>query len=76
MLIAMLSPVSLAALSNGAAQSAFGMTHPVPRVRAVDGQPPQPVPQRAPLAVAPAPRDGSTVPDRSLPRGSLLDLSV
>jgi hypothetical protein len=76
MIVAMLSPVSLAALSNGAAQSAFGMTHPVPRVRAIGGLQSQPAQQPAPMAVAPAPRDGSAVPNRSLPRGSLLDLSV
>ena len=76
MIIAMLSPVSLAALSSGAAQSAFGMTHPVPRVRAIDGLASQPAPQPAPLAVAPAQRDGSAIPSRTLPRGSLLDLSV
>ena len=76
MIIGMLSPVSLAAFSTGAAQSDFGLTHPVPRVRAVGAVPSQPAPQPAPNPAAPSVRDGSAMPDRILPRGSLLDLSV
>jgi hypothetical protein len=47
---------------------------PVQRVRAVVAQPAQPA---APVATA-SPRngEGDTTPNRILPRGSLLDLSV
>ncbi|HXA22696.1 MAG TPA: hypothetical protein VNW90_10370 [Acetobacteraceae bacterium] len=70
----MLSPASLAAFSTSPTQSGSGAMRPVQRVRAVVAQPAQPA---APVATA-SPRngEGDTTPNRILPRGSLLDLSV
>jgi hypothetical protein len=70
----MLSPATLAAVS--VAQSGFGQTYPVHRVRAVGGQPAQPASQAAPAALPPPARGGNIAPGQPLPRGSLLDLSV
>ena len=67
MLGGMLAPLSLAALS-GVPQLGQPLTTPV---RSVGQAPTQPAP--ASLA-PPAPASGS--PDRILPRGSLLDLTV
>jgi hypothetical protein len=72
----MLSPGSLSAFSSGAAQPGFGAPRPVQRVRAVAEQPAQ---LAAPMAQVAAPArtsEGGMAPNRILPRGSLLDLSV
>jgi hypothetical protein len=69
----MLSPATLAAFSAGAAQSGFGPANPVHRVRSVAAQPAQPA---TPAPLTPPVRDGEATPGRTLPRGSLLDLSV
>jgi hypothetical protein len=76
MIIRMLSPISLGAFSDGVAQAGLGHARPVQRVRAVASPQPQPNSASTPPAVAPAARDGDSVPNRLLPRGSLLDLSV
>jgi hypothetical protein len=76
MIVSMLSPISLGAFSDGVAQSALGHARPVQRVRAVASPQTQPNAPTAPPAMAPAARDGDGVPNRLLPRGSLLDLSV
>ncbi len=83
MILRMLSTNSLAAFSASVAQTSLSSrpamspaagasgTGPVTRVRAtgMQGQP-QPAPQKL------APAEGSAPPGRTLPRGSLLDLSV
>jgi hypothetical protein len=70
----MLSPDSLTAFSTGPSQAHSGATRPVQRVRAVAAQRAQPA---APVATAsPRTGEGDTTPNRILPRGSLLDLSV
>jgi hypothetical protein len=70
----MLSPASLSAFSTGPTQPGSGAMRPVQRVRAVLAQPIQPA---APAATAsPRTGDGDATPNRILPRGSLLDLSV
>ena len=70
----MLSPATLAAVS--VAQSGFGQTNPIHRVRAVGAQPAQPASPTAPATLAPPARGGDIAPGQPLPRGSLLDLSV
>jgi hypothetical protein len=75
MMLGMLAPASLAAFSAGAALAGFGHPRPVQGVRTVRGadeQPVAPVPQGRP----PAPGAVDATPNRTLPRGSLLDLSV
>jgi hypothetical protein len=72
----MLSPATLSAFSTGIAQSGFGQTGPVHRVRGVGTQLPQSASPAAPAILAPSARDGDATPGRPLPRGSLLDLSV
>jgi len=76
MIIRMLSPISLGAFSDGVAQAGFGHGRPVERIRAVANPQPQPASSSVPPALAPAARDVDSVPNRLLPRGSLLDLSV
>jgi hypothetical protein len=68
----MLSPTSLAAVSTPAI-GASGLSGQVQRIRSVTPQPAQSGLQAVQSGSAPATRD---VPDRVLPRGSLLDLSV
>jgi hypothetical protein len=72
----MLSPATLSAFSTGIAQSGFGQTSPVHRVRGVGSQLPQSASPTAPAILAPSARDSDATPGRPLPRGSLLDLSV
>jgi hypothetical protein len=73
----MLSPATLAAFSAGVSQAQFGQASPVHRVRAVnDAKAPQAASSTAPQILAPNARGGDDAPDRALPRGSLLDLSV
>jgi hypothetical protein len=59
----------------GVSQAAFGQVNPLQRVRAVAGQSSQAA-SPPPSTTAPPTRDGGAMPSRSLPRGSLLDLSV
>jgi hypothetical protein len=68
----MLSPISLAAVSTPAI-GAGAPAGQVQRVRAIAPQPSQPGMQAVQSGATPATRE---VPDRVLPRGSLLDLSV
>jgi hypothetical protein len=68
----MLSPTSLSVFSSGPAPAGSVAARPVQRVRAVAQQPAQPA---APTAAASV-RNGDATPNRILPRGSLLDLSV
>jgi hypothetical protein len=68
----MLSPASLSAFSTGPTQPGSGAMRPVQRVRAVLAQPIQP----AAATASPRTGDGDATPNRILPRGSLLDLSV
>ncbi len=68
----MLSPTSLAVVSAPAIPVS-GQSGPVQRVRAVAPQAPQAGLQATPGGAASSVRDA---PDRVLPRGSLLDLSV
>jgi hypothetical protein len=70
----MLSPISLAALSSGPVQAGSVAAQPVQRVRAVAARPPVPI---APTTGASRQSgEGGAMPERTLPRGSLLDLSV
>lgn len=76
MMFRMLSPISLAAFSAGAAQAGFGQARGIQGVRTVGGQPPQPPAPAAPGPLPPRDVEGGGAPGRILPRGSLLDLSV
>jgi hypothetical protein len=76
MIPGMLSPGSIAALSLGLPRVAPGVGQPLPRVRAVAGQITQPNSSALPNVMPPAMRDAPVAPSRTLPRGSLLDLSV
>jgi len=76
MMPAMLSPGSIAALSLGLPRVASAQADPLQRVRSVAGSSVQPNPPSAAAATAPATRDAPSTPNRILPRGSLLDLSV
>jgi hypothetical protein len=69
----MLSPASLTALSVGAAQSGFAQAGPFYRARA---RPLQPASPAVPATTSPAREGDAPQPNRLLPRGSLLDLSV
>ena len=68
----MLSPVSIAAFSAGLAPTS-GVSANVRPVRSVSPPPREIGSQLTPTGAAPPVRDA---PDRALPRGSLLDLSV
>jgi hypothetical protein len=72
----MLSPISLSAFSTAGVQPSPGVAGAVHRVRAVGGQPAAPVLPAMPVAPATPGRDADGAPARTLPRGSLLDLSV
>jgi hypothetical protein len=70
----MLSPTSLAAFSSAPVLAGSSPVQPVQRARAVA---PQPIQSAAPMAGAsPRTSEGDASPNRILPRGSLLDLSV
>lgn len=75
-MLPMLSPSTLAVFSGGVAQSGLGQARPIRPVRAVGTLQQQSTAPATRSAVAPATRDGSSLPNRVLPRGSLLDLSV
>jgi hypothetical protein len=71
----MLSPTTLTAFSPTIAQPGSGRAGPIQRVRAVTTQPAQPAAPADEVLALPG-RDSGTPPGRSLPRGSLLDVSV
>jgi hypothetical protein len=72
----MLSLSSLSAFSSGVAQAALGRANPVQRVRSTDAPTTQPAVTARSSATALAVGEGAGTPNRVLPRGSLLDLSV
>jgi hypothetical protein len=72
----MLSLSSLAAFSSGVAQAAPGHANPLLRVRSASVQPLQPAASAPASALPPAGGGEGGTPNRVLPRGSLLDLSV
>lgn len=71
----MLSPASLAAFSAAVSPAGHGHAGPVNRIRAAGPQQ-QPTPSAAPTPATAPTRDGNATPNKLLPRGSLLDLSV
>jgi hypothetical protein len=78
MMHCMSSTGSLSAFSASVAQTGIGQARPVQNVRAMDGTA-APTGQASGGAgrAGPSPRTGETAPPtRSLPRGSLLDLTV
>jgi hypothetical protein len=72
----MLSLSSLSAFSSGVSQAALGLVNPMQRVRSTDVPTTQPAVTARSSATAPAGGEGAGAPNRVLPRGSLLDLSV
>ena len=74
----MLSPTSLPAFSSGPTPAGSLPTRPVQRVRAIAPQAAQESARPSASLSAASPRGGEdgTTPNRILPRGSLLDLSV
>ena len=72
----MLSLSSLSAFSSSVAQAALGGANPVQRVRSTDAPATQPALSARSSATAPVGGEGAGTPNRVLPRGSLLDLSV
>jgi hypothetical protein len=71
MIDSMLSVTSLAAFSS----SGIGPVHPTP-VRAVGSASPGALPRPSPPGLPTGTGEGAAAPSRTLPRGSLLDLSV
>jgi len=76
MIVAMLSPTTLAAFSANAAQLGFAPANPVQRVQSVTQQAAPTRTPAVPAMLSPSGRDGANLPSRQLPRGSLLDMSV
>jgi hypothetical protein len=72
----MLSLSSLSAFSTGVAHAALGRPNPVQRVRSTDAPTTQPAVTARSSTTTPAGVEGAGTPNRVLPRGSLLDLSV
>jgi hypothetical protein len=72
----MLSLSSLSAFSSSVAQAALGGANPVQRVRSTEVATTQPAVAARSATTAPAGGEGAGTPNRVLPRGSLLDLSV
>jgi len=76
MIFHMLSPGSLAAFSAAVSQAGFGQPRSVQGVRAVSGEQVQQTAPAAPRPLPPRDVEGGVTPARTLPRGSLLDLSI